>query len=108
MVDKVEILKGPHALRYGTGFGGTINFVPAKLNFTEETDVYGRVSVGYESNSNVYRSEGLIGVSTEKYNLGFFGSWSQGDDYKSGNGTVIPADFQRGSFGTKNIAKPKS
>ncbi|MEZ5022434.1 MAG: TonB-dependent receptor plug domain-containing protein [Chitinophagales bacterium] len=27
MLDRIEILKGPHALRYGSGFGGTINFI---------------------------------------------------------------------------------
>lgn len=29
MLDRIEILKGPHALRYGTGLGATINFIPS-------------------------------------------------------------------------------
>ncbi len=100
MLDRIEVLKGPHALRYGTGFGATINFVPNKLRFTEKNDVYGRVSSGYEGNGSMFRNEGKLGFSGENHDIALFGSWSQGNDYESGNGQSIPADFTRGSFGT--------
>ena len=100
MLDRIEVLKGPHALRYGAGFGGTINFVPAKLKFTDKNDLYGRVSTGYESNGNLLRGETQIGFSGKKYDISLFGAWSQGDDYRAGNGDTIQADFNRGSFGT--------
>lgn len=100
MLDRIEILKGPHALRFGTGFGATINFIPTKLRFSETTDTYGRVSSGYEGNGNVFRNEGKLGFSGKSHDLTFFGSWSQGDDYEAGNGRTIAADFKRGSFGT--------
>ncbi|TLX75794.1 TonB-dependent receptor [Labilibacter sediminis] len=99
MMDRIEILKGPHALRYGTGFGGTINFVPSQMRFSDEKDMYGRVSSGYESNGEVFRSEGHLGFNGQSYDLSFLGSWSQGNDYSSGNNTTIPADFERGSLG---------
>lgn len=99
MMDRVEILKGPHALRYGVGFGGTINFVPTPLRFSESLDLYGRVSGGYDSQGNVYRTEGLMGLSGQRYDVGLFGAWSQGWDYKDGNGAAVPAGFKRGSFG---------
>jgi len=99
MLDRIELLKGPHALRFGTGFGATLNFIPSKLRFTEEPDLYGRISGGYESNGNLIRSEGQIGFSGQKYDLSLFAAWSQGDDYRAGNGQTVQADFQRGSFG---------
>ncbi|MCB0663486.1 MAG: TonB-dependent receptor plug domain-containing protein, partial [Saprospiraceae bacterium] len=99
MMDRIEVLKGPHALRYGTGFGATINFIPTRLRFTPATDFYGRVSGGYESNGNVLRSESQIGITGSNYDFSVLGSWSQGDDYKDGNENVVPADFTRGSFG---------
>ncbi len=99
MMDRIEVLKGPHALRYGTGFGGTINFVPTQLRFSDQPDLYGRISTGYEGNGSILRGEGLIGFSGQKYDLGLFASWSQGDDYQAGNGETVPADFLRGSFG---------
>ena len=99
MMDRIEVLKGPHALRYGTGFGATINFIPSKLRFTDEPDTYGRFSGGYEGNGEILRSEGLVGFSGKKYDLGIFGAWSQGNDYEAGNGETVQADFMRASIG---------
>lgn len=100
MMDRIEILKGPHALRFGTGFGATINFIPAKLRFSSEPDYYGRLSSGYESNGNILRAESQFGLSGEKYDVSFFASWSEGDDYTTGNNETVQADFSRGSLGT--------
>jgi len=99
MLDRIEVLKGPHALRFGTGFGATINFVPTKLRFTEKEELYGRVSSGYEGNGTVFRNEGKLGFSGDNHDIALFGSWSQGNDYTAGNGQTIAADFNRGSFG---------
>ena len=100
MIDRIEVLKGPYALRYGVGVGGTINFVSSKIRFTEKEEVYGRFSSEFQSNKNILRSEGQIGLSGNQYDLGVFGAWSQGDDYEAGNGQIVPSDFKRGSFGT--------
>jgi iron complex outermembrane receptor protein len=99
MLERVEILKGPYALRFGTGLGGTINFISSPLLFSDVQNIYGRISAGYETNGNVYRSEGMLGISKKRINLNLFGAWSQGDDYLSGNKTLIQSDFYRTSFG---------
>lgn len=99
MMDRIEVLKGPYALRYGTGFGATINFIPSKLQFSDSTKVYGRASAGYKGNGNVATGEAQVGLSGKKYDFNLFGSWAQGDDYQSGNGDTVQADFTRGSFG---------
>jgi len=100
MMQRVEILKGPYALRYGTGIGATVNFVSAPLRFTKKNDLYGRVSSGYEHNGDVLRGEGQYGFSNQRYNINAFAAWSQGNDYRSGGNLTIPADFSRGSVGT--------
>ncbi len=99
MIDRVEVLKGPYSLRYGTGFGATINFIPTSLRFTSQPHLYGRVAGSYEGNGNIYRSEAKIGYSLNNINLAVFGSWAEGDDYAAGDGSVIQSDFERGSFG---------
>jgi len=100
MMERIEVLKGPHALRYGGTVGGTINFIPASLRFSEQNNVYGRLSGGYDSNGNIIRSEGLLGFSGNGYDLGFFAAWSQGSDYETGDGHMIKANFTRGNFGS--------
>jgi iron complex outermembrane receptor protein len=100
MMDRIEVLKGPHSLRYGTGFGGTINFIPAKLQFSQDPVATGRISSGYEGNGRIFRSEGELGMLSERFDMRFFGSWSGGDDYQAGNGRDVQADFSRGSIGS--------
>lgn len=99
MLDRIEVIKGPYALRYGTGVGATINFIPEKLRFTEEKDSYGRISSGFETNGDIARSEAQVGFTNATYDVNIFASWSQGNDYVSGNGNTIQADFKRGSLG---------
>lgn len=97
-IKKVEVYKGPHSLRYGPAIGGTINFISEKGQFTaRQTNV--RLSSGYESNGNIFRTEGLVGLQNEKLNFNLNGAWSQGEDYSDGNGDAVPAAFKKGSFG---------
>lgn len=100
MIDRIEILKGPHALRFGNSFGGTINFISADPHFSDHSKLYGRLSGGYDSNGDVLRSEGLIGFAGKHYDFGIFASWSQSNDYFDGDGNTIPSGFKRGSVGT--------
>jgi iron complex outermembrane receptor protein len=99
MMKRIEILKGPYALRYGTGTGATINFVSEAPRFTEKTSSHGRVSSAYESNGDIRRVESRVGLSTANYQLSLFGAWAEGDDYLDGNGNTQQADFSRGSLG---------
>ncbi len=103
MTARIEVLKGPHALRFGNSFGGTINFISLSPQFTEVSKVYGRISSGIELNGEVFRNEGNVGLSGKHYNVGIFAAWAQGTDYADGDGNEIPANFKRGSFGT-NLA----
>ncbi|UJP63610.1 TonB-dependent receptor domain-containing protein [Mongoliitalea daihaiensis] len=98
-IKQVEILKGPHALRYGIGLGGTINFVQEDPNFSSPNGVYGRYSSMYEHNGNIWRHEGRVGLSGENHDIGIMGSWSAGTDYVDGEGNVVPANFRRGTVG---------
>lgn len=98
-IKQVEILKGPHALRYGIGLGGTINFIQEDPRFSAENGVYGRFSSMYESNGQVIRNEGRVGFTGSHHDVGFMGSWSKGTDYTDGRGNVVPADFMRGTVG---------
>lgn len=100
MTDRIEVLKGPYALRYGSGFGATINYLPERLTFSADRELEGRVSTAYESNGRIFRSEGQISARGERFDLGVFAAWSQGDDYTSGNGEEVNAGFLRNSFGT--------
>ncbi|MBN2634999.1 MAG: TonB-dependent receptor plug domain-containing protein, partial [Prolixibacteraceae bacterium] len=55
MISQAEVLKGPHNLRYGNVFGGTINFKSSEPAFKSKTTPVGRLGTSYESNGNIYR-----------------------------------------------------
>jgi iron complex outermembrane receptor protein len=99
-MDRVEILKGPYFLRYGPALGGTINFITQDPSFKEKFEPGGRLSSSYESNGNIFRTEGAVGINERRFVFGINGSWSKGDDYKDGDGIVVPSRFSRGSLGT--------
>ncbi len=101
MIVQAEVLKGPHSLRFGNAFGGTINFKSADVHFSEEAEVTGRISSSYETNGELFRNEGLVSVSNSFANLKLFGSVSTGNDYEDGEGFKIPANFSRNNFGGK-------
>ena len=98
-IKQIEILKGPHALRYGIGLGGTINFIQEDPRFTVSRSTYGRYSAMYESNGQTFRNEGRLGFTGENHDIGILGSWSKGTDYRDGNGNIVPANFERGTIG---------
>lgn len=98
-IKQVEILKGPHALRYGIGLGGTINYIQEDPKFSSSSQVNGRFSTMYESNGNIFRNEGSVAFTGTNHDVGIMGSWSKGLDYTDGDGNVVPANFMRGTLG---------
>lgn len=100
-MESVEILKGPHSLRFGNSFGGTINFKSSRPQFTEKLSTFGRLSGEYESNGALFRTEAVAGIRTSKMEWRVFGAWSQGDDYIDGDGIAVPASFLRANIGSK-------
>lgn len=99
MMEQVEVLKGPFALRYGNALGGTINFVSPPIHYGVKPSLFGRLSTGYESNGGILRTEGMGGVTGKFHHIKLFGSYSKGDDYSDGNGNKVSSAFSRGSFG---------
>lgn len=99
MTGRIEILKGPHSLRFGNSFGATINFITTPPVFTETLKTTGRLTSSFESNGGILRNEGTITLSRKNATLSLFGSYSKGGDYKDGSGNKVPADFMRASAG---------
>ena len=105
MVDQVEITKGPHSLRFGNAFGGSIHFKSAPASFSETVKGFGRASGSYESNGNIFRTEALAGAKGKFYNFGVYGAYSEGEDYEDGKGNKIASGFNRRNIGLSSVFK---
>lgn len=101
MISQAEVLKGPFSLRYGNAFGGTLNFKSSAPEFKAKKTLLGRLGTSYETNGNIFRTEGVAGVAGQKSDLRLFGSYSTGDDYTDGDGMNVAADFNRLNWGGK-------
>lgn len=99
MVDRVEITKGPHSLRYGNSFAGSIHFKSSTNGFADKASAFGRASGSYESNGEIFRTEALAGAKGKFYNFGIFGAYSEGSDYEDGNGDKVASGFNRRNIG---------
>lgn len=97
-VEKIEISKGPHNFRYGPATGAIINFKTADPQFSLQQEMFGRISIGGESNGEVFRTEGQVGWRGEKLQVSAAGSYSNGQDYTDGNKRFIPGVFNRGAI----------
>jgi len=90
-VEKVEILKGPYALRYGPSFGGVVNFISQKPEYSDNLHINGHLQTGYETNINGKSVSGSISGGDSKFNFDLSGSASGYGDYKDGAGRTFPS-----------------
>lgn len=94
-IKEIELLKGPHNFRYGPSTGAVINFKMNDPVFSDKTIVNGRVGAGYETNGTNRRTEAYVNLSAQKFQTAAALSYSAGDDYKDGRGTLLPGVFNR-------------
>jgi len=88
-VDKVEVIKGPASLLYGSdAIGGVMNFIKEKPANTGI--IVGDANIQYFSNSQGLT--GNIGVkgSGKKFNWGLRGGVKSNMDYLEGSGSFVP------------------
>lgn len=97
-VEKIEVIKGPHNFRFGPATGAVVNFKTADPVFSSQKEIFGRINIGGESNGNIFRTEGQLGMRGKNIQVSLAGSYSNGQDYKDGSGTIIPAVFNRGAI----------
>ncbi len=100
-VERIEIVKGPASVLYGTdALGGVINIItkePLKPEFSFSTK-YGKYSSGgkpEETNLSFSAYTGKFG----NFNLGVFGRLTQAEPYRLSNRTTLSDDRDLKSFG---------
>ncbi len=99
-IAKIEIIKGPYTVRYGTTFGGIINMV-TKNPGVDDYGFHGNASVGYEENGGSFVNMLALKYASEKYDVTINGGYRDFGNYEDGNGVEIPSSFRSTDYGIK-------
>ena len=92
-VHQVQVVKGPYALTWGAGNLSAIR-VHTLDPTTAQSPFQGQIRSGYDSNLDAFETAASIYGRQEGISYWLHGAWREGNDYTSGSGTIIPADFK--------------
>lgn len=91
-IETIEVVKGPYALNWGAGNMSAVRVETKPLSSIRKPfEVV--LNSGYDSNLNAIEQAVSFQGSQGKFGYWLHGAWREGNDYESGNGSDIPADF---------------
>ncbi len=93
VIQSMEVVKGPYALTWGAGNLGAIRVETRGLETIRPGWAHGRLTSGYDTNFGVLESGASIIGRPGKVAYRLSGAWREGNDYDTGSGVAIPADF---------------
>jgi len=87
-VERIELLRGPNSVLYGTdAFGGVLNVITRQPRQRSEFGVNGGVGFAYDAAFNLKRSSFFMDVGNERVSSVFGASVSSNDNPKLADGT---------------------
>jgi hemoglobin/transferrin/lactoferrin receptor protein len=100
--ERVEVVKGPASLLYGSGaMGGVVNFVPRKFPFSDTPQITGRLSVGASSVDEGYMGSGIFAFTSPRHVLELNLSGMHREDYKAPAGTQELTAYEQWSVASR-------
>ncbi|MDD2527077.1 MAG: TonB-dependent receptor [Lentimicrobiaceae bacterium] len=100
-IEKIEVIKGPFSVRYGTALGGIINIVNRKPDRSTGKKAAGSIEAGYQSNGGNFYSSMFVQTVHNKFDFSLNAGYKDYGNYKSGSGQKIASSFTRFGYATK-------
>lgn len=97
-LEKMEVYKGPFALRFGPMFGGVINLKTIRPDFGKEFSTKITAIKGFESNWNGNKEHLSISAGNKNACIMLSGNHKKYGNYEAGNGEVINSQFTRYNY----------
>ncbi len=100
-IERLEVYKGPFALRYGASLGGTVNLVMKQSKFYDTAQVHVKGIRAYESNWNGHKEHLSISGANKYVFFKLSGNrWNYGN-YQDGNGDYFKSAFKKYNYSAK-------
>lgn len=106
-IKKIEVIKGPYNVRFGSALGGVINIVSNRPSRIDNHLVSGSVNAGYQSNGGNFYSNAFAQIVGEKFDFSLNAGYKEYGNYKSGSGQEIASSFTRWGYTLKAGANIK-
>ena len=100
-IDRIELIKGPFSARYGQTMGGLINIITNRPESSDNLTIKGELEGGYEANGNGITGRGAISAVGKKMDISLQGGGISFDDYRNGDGELIPSSFKTYNYAVK-------
>ena len=100
-VEKIEIIKGPYSVRFGSSLGGVINLVTKVPVYDSEKIYSASLEGGYETNGSSWFSTMKAGVVKENWYFTANGGVKRFGNYESGSGQEIISSFNTNDYALK-------
>jgi iron complex outermembrane receptor protein len=94
-IEKIEVIKGPYNVRFGSSFGGIINIVSKRPKYKNNKLFSGSFDAGYESNGGNFYSNIFAQAVSKKFDISVNAGYKDYGNYKSGSGQEIASSFTR-------------
>lgn len=97
-ITRIEILKGPYALRYGPNFGAVLNLITEKAEPYETWQLHARAMKSWESNPGGTKEHVTLQGGNQKLFFALSGNRQDYGNYADGNGQEVPSSFFKYNF----------
>jgi iron complex outermembrane receptor protein len=97
-IERIEVFKGPYALKFGPSFGGYINLKTVKPFPGHKFHTEIRAIKGFESNWNGNKEHLMIKGGNKHVYFAVSGNHKKYGNYKAGNGKEISSGFTRYNY----------
>ena len=99
-IEKIEVIRGPFAVRYGSNFGGVIN-LQSKSAASYKDGLHGNLETGFESNGSSFTGRGGLIYKKNKFDFNTSLEYRSYGDYTDGVGATVPASFNAFDYSIK-------
>ena len=97
-ISRIEIIKGPYALRYGPNFGAVLNLVTEKAKPFDKFELHAKAVKGWESNWNGNKEHVSITGGNRIIYFALTGNHQEYGNYTAGNGEVVQSSFKKYNY----------
>jgi len=100
-LEKVEVIKGPYAVRFGPAIGGVVNLIMARPKQISRFEMHGKLETNYESAYLGRKGRLSLWGGSRGYDFRLDVGREHYGNYEDGRGREVPSEFRTTHYAMK-------